>query len=196
MSFPTPQFDSMGVGTAAPTSGNITATGTITGATVSGAISGTTISASSTITPSQTSGIVGTTTNNNANAGSVGEFVSAVLASGSAISLTNVTPANVVSVSLTAGDWDCQGQVSHTMSVGGSFVVANITTTTASVTNSNNGGYAAYQTNAATVLAYTLNTGRLRLSLASTTTVFLVAESSFGSGTSTAYGFLSCRRVR
>jgi hypothetical protein len=66
----------------------------------------TTLSASSTITPSQTSGIVGTNTNNSANAGSVGEYVSATA---SAFSLTSNTPANATSISLTAGDWDVDG---------------------------------------------------------------------------------------
>lgn len=200
MSFPTPEFDAVGVGTSAPATGNITATGTITGGTIIGStsaiLSGATIAATGTITPSQTAGIVGTTTNNNANAGSVGEFVSAALASGSAISLTTVTPVNVVSVSLTAGDWDCQGQVSQTASVGASDMQVNITTTTAGITNGNNGGFAHLAISGASLGGNTINTGRVRFSLASTTTIFLVTQAAFASGTCTAFGFLSCRRVR
>jgi hypothetical protein len=48
------------------------------GGTAANAGSFTTLSATGNFTPSQTNGIVGTTTNNNANAGSVGEFVTQV----------------------------------------------------------------------------------------------------------------------
>ena len=55
-----------------------------------------------TVTP--TGGIVGTTTNNNAAAGCVGEYVSSAIEYASRVSLTTSTPANVTSISLTAGD--------------------------------------------------------------------------------------------
>jgi len=76
------------------------ATFAVTGAvTISG-----TLGVTGTITPGQTTGIVGTTTNNNAQAGSVGEYIESVIASGSSVSLTTSVMVNMTSISLTAGD--------------------------------------------------------------------------------------------
>ena len=58
-----------------------------------------------------TSGIIGTTTNNSAAAGSVGEFQQVNVVVGSAVSLTTNTAANVATLSLTAGDWDVWGNI-------------------------------------------------------------------------------------
>src|SRR5215469_14973398 len=55
-------------------------------------------------TPGQ---LPGTATNDNAAAGNVGEFVISTVARGSAVPLSTGTAANMTSVSLTAGDWDC-----------------------------------------------------------------------------------------
>lgn len=185
-----------------------TAAATITGGTINGtslglstpsAVSATTINATGVITPSQTAGIVGTTTNNNTNAGSVGEFISSNVPVGSAVPLTTFTVANVTSISLTAGDWDVWGDV---VFVGtGSTVVTNIqgsisTTTAAFPTTPGNGAYfqlAAAFTNGATL---GLPVGTTRLSLASTTTVFLVCAAGFSASTYTAYGFIGARRRR
>ena len=49
---------------------------------------------------------VGTNTNDNANAGNIGEYVESVIVSGSAVSLTSTVDKTVTSISLTAGDWD------------------------------------------------------------------------------------------
>ena len=57
---------------------------------------------------------VGTTTNDSAATGNVGEFVTATVAVGAAVALTTATTANVTSISLTAGDWDVSGQVNFT----------------------------------------------------------------------------------
>src|SRR5882757_8502056 len=69
-----------------PDPGSSTATVQYVGASL-GAASATSVTFSS------TSGIIGTTTNDSAAAGSVGEIISSVIASGSAVSLTNSTPA-------------------------------------------------------------------------------------------------------
>lgn len=153
------------------------------------------LTASGTITPSQTSGIVGTTTNNNANAGSVGEFISSTVAIGSAVSLTNNVPANVTSISLTAGDWDVFGNVAFTTntSTAVSYIQGAISTTsaTASVANSfqHPGLPTGNNSSAGTCPSQ-------RLSLSGTTTVFLVAVSGFSTSTQAAYGFIGARRRR
>lgn len=59
----------------------------------------------------QSSQITGTATNDSAPAGRIGELITGTLASGSAISMTNNTPANITQISLTPGDWDVNGLV-------------------------------------------------------------------------------------
>ena len=154
----------------------------------------TAITATGTITPSQTNGIVGTTTNNNANAGSVGELLTNTT---SATSLTTGTPANGTSVSLTAGDWEVSGTVR--------FNPAGTTTVSAIIVGLNNvsatfnaalGMVNQLQTTFTTGQTQLISTPVTRFSLASTTTVFLVVQSNFGTSTMTADGFIRARRVR
>lgn len=194
MSFPTPQLDALGVGTSAPATGNITATGTVTAASVAGAISATTIAASGTITPSQTNGIVGTTTNNNANAGSVGEFISSVVPSGSAVAMTNNVSANITTISLTAGDWDVWGTTNFTLSATGTSMGGWINTVSATQPTSPNGASVTMTFSFSGVLGASV--GRTRISIASTTTVYLSGAVAFASGTCGGFGFLGARRVR
>jgi hypothetical protein len=62
-----------------------------------------------------TTGLIGTEpSTGSAATGALGEFVTANLASGSATALTSPTAKNVISISLTAGDWDVSGGVSYT----------------------------------------------------------------------------------
>ena len=51
-------------------------------------------------------GVKGTTTNDSAAAGTVGEEIVSTVIVGSAVSLTTATAATVTSIALTAGDWD------------------------------------------------------------------------------------------
>jgi hypothetical protein len=178
--------------------GNLTDSGgidnTAVGANTPSTGSFTTLAASGNFTPSQTAGIVGTTTNNNANAGSVGEFQNS---SFSAVNITTTsTLQNLTTLSLTAGDWDVQGFASLISGSGATqtFQVAGISTT--SITLPASGNY--WQTNI-TVSA----TGAQgcaapiqRISIASTTTVYLVAEAGFSGGSVSASGFLRARRIR
>jgi len=88
---------------------NTSATRTVTFPDATGTLlmSGVAINTVPSITFSSTSGVIGTTTNDNAAAGSVGEYVSSI---GSiAVNLTSNVAANATSISLTAGDWDVYG---------------------------------------------------------------------------------------
>ncbi len=150
------------------------------------------------ITFSTTSGVIGTTTNNNAAAGSAGEYSSSIVASGSAVSLTSATTGNVTSLSLTAGDWDVWGNIS--------FVPAGTTTFTINVAwistdNSTVPDSSLYCSNIFPVgTTSTSNPGiiapMVRISLASTTTVYLNAVSVFAVSTMAACGGLFARRRR
>jgi len=191
------------VGAATPNTGAFTAlsstsgalNGTV-GATTPNTVAATTIVASSTITPSQTAGIVGTTTGNNANAGSVGEFISSSVLIGAAVPLTSGTPANITSISLTAGDWDVSGTVGSTLGVATNTTAYVGSVSTTSATQAANQSQfllsAAFNVGA----GQNIPTGTARLSLATTTTVYLVTTAFFTGGTLSAYGYISGRRRR
>lgn len=142
----------------------------------------------------QFTALKGTTTNDNAATGYIGEYVSSTVASGSAITLTNATAANVTSLSLTAGDWDVSGVITFNGAVTGSYSTAGISTTSAAHQAYPNSVDSPYlptaAANASTVVP------AIRISVASTTTVYLVALEAFSAGTAKAYGFISARRVR
>lgn len=145
-----------------------------------------------------TSGIIGTTTNDNAAAGSVGEYKEASLSAGLATSLTTGTAKTVVSVSLEAGDWDVSGVVYFT--TGGTTSTTAVSCGTSIVNNTfpSDPDPSIYQYNGATVTNhfFRIPAGTKRYSLASTTTVYLVTSSNFTVSTTTAYGVISARRVR
>jgi hypothetical protein len=171
---------------------------TFTGTVTTAALSVTTIAASSTITPSQTAGIVGTTTNNSANAGSVGEYVSATVGSGSPVAATTAVAVNVTSISLTAGDWDVSGLVGVVPA--GSTVVQSVqggisTTSATQPSLALGGGFlmpglAQAGTGVAGAIA------PFRESLSGTTTVYLVCTTGFTVSTNGCYGTIRARRIR
>jgi len=181
--------------------GNVaTATGTtgqmligVTGADPAFGNTVSTLTATGAITPNSTAGIVGTTTSDNANAGSVGEFATNTA---TGVSLSSGVTANVTSVSLTAGDWDVSGTVFFNPAA--STTVSGITTGISNTSATLAGLGTLNQLNA------TLTTGAgqrqstpvFRISIASTTTIFLVVSTGFGVSTMTADGTIRARRVR
>jgi hypothetical protein len=135
-------------------------------------------------------GSAGTTTNDNADAGVVGEYVEATFNS---VTVTTA-PGNMTSISLTAGDWD----VSFRLSSGGAGATCTsfqFGINTVSATLGTQG--TDYLQNAADVV----NGGAggsfpvKRISIASTTTVYGVASTAAGTMTFTT-GVLYARRVR
>lgn len=135
--------------------------------------------------------IIGTATNNNAASGIVGELISSTIASGSAISLTNNTAANVTSISLTAGDWDVYGNVFVSYTTTGTFAYAWVSTASATLPDISLAGGSPL-----VVIGAGIDAPYVRLSLASTTTVYLSARASFTVGTATACGGIYARRAR
>jgi len=143
--------------------------------------------------------IPGTGTNDNADAGNVGEYISSTVLAGSAVGLTTATAANVTSISLTAGDWDVWGAVANTVGAGTttSLVVGWISTTSATQpTSPNEGAYASDSRAVAANGVVTMPVGSKRISLASTTTVYLGVRADFAVNTMAAYGFIGARRRR
>ncbi len=146
-----------------------------------------------------TPNIVGTSTNDNAAAGSIGEYVEAQLALGSATSLTTSTAKTITNISLTAGDWDVSGDVY--------FFPANTTTVTvtagclSTVTNTFDTTNGRFNQN---LISSTGNGSNFitsplmpyRFSLSGTTSIFLVALITFAVSTCTGYGIIRARRIR
>lgn len=138
----------------------------------------------------------GTTTNDTSTAGNIGEYISSTVLVGSAVALTTATTINVTSISLTAGDWDVSGVVYTNNSGSLSSIEAAINTTSATLPTRPGAGMTSLMNLSAGIasnLGVPITTGRI--SLASTTTVFLVTNATF-TGSCSAYGFIGARRAR
>ena len=144
----------------------------------------------------------GTATNDNAAAGYVGEYVSAHLASGSAVALTSAAAANITSISLTAGDWDVDayfalGSGTDTLI----FVVtaaANSTSATIPATwrGGGWGGQDGVKIRTAAHGSPFFAVPTQRFSLSGTTTIYLVGYAAFSVSTLSMFGGIAGRRVR
>lgn len=151
----------------------------------------------------RSTGVLGVTDASAATAGTVGEVISATVAVGSAIDLTTATPANVTSISLTAGDWDVYGKVAFDCS--GTTVITRIIGAI-SLTSATLPTAPEALDNSIFDLANSFTTGSApklslptcRINVSGTTTVYLVAQIDFSGGGSDgdAYGAIWARRVR
>lgn len=127
-----------------------------------------------------------------------GQFIESNVAVGSAVSLTTGTTANVTTITLSPGDWDVEGVVAFTANAAttGSYFVGSISQTSA--TNPTVPGGGAFHQLAIAVGAGSampvLPTGRVRMSVTTNTTVYLVATAVFAVNTMGAYGYISARR--
>ena len=160
-----------------------------------GAASATSISFSS------TSGVIGTSTNDDAVVGSVGQYASSIIASPGS-SITTNTNTNITSISLTAGDWDVWGSVGFTGNPATkiTFIAGWVSSTSA--TRPDPSLYSSFAfASAMNVIPYAqgainIKVPKRRFSLASTTTVYVTAFTLFTISTTTAYGAIYARRVR
>jgi hypothetical protein len=141
-----------------------------------------------------TGGIVGTTTNDNAAAGNVGEFVSSVIAQASPVNLPNGVPTNITSISLTAGDWDAWGNVSGSFTNTSGSIYGWVSLTSA--TQPDNSLLSGMALSSGTIANAFFQVVPLRVSISTTTTVYLSANSTFSGGTSSGVGGIYARRVR
>jgi hypothetical protein len=147
--------------------------------------------------------IPGTATNDNAATGHVGEYMESVVLNGSAIPLTTNTAADVTTLSLTAGDWDCAGTVTFAgnTTTTTTDLIAWVSTVSATLPADgiNHGSYSrefGATGLSITQVVFNLPITALRVSVATTTSVFLSARSTFTTAPETASGALRCRRVR
>jgi hypothetical protein len=143
---------------------------------------------------------LGTTTNDNASTGYVGEYVSSSLSSVSAITLSTSTAANVTSISLTAGDWDVYGVVDFsltgtTSAFGTNGYIGGVNSSSATIGATDT--YFNFAVDLTTKTgAFAFNVPTQRISVSTTTTIYLIAQATFSAGTTKAYGTIRARRMR
>ena len=149
-----------------------------------------------------TSGIIGTTTNDSAAAGSVGEYVTSVV-NGSPVSISTNTATNLISISLTAGDWDVWGNLYFGGAVNTVVKSMNswISTTSATlpfnyITQRQDYGSTGVANVAGGGVTMSMAVAPLRFSLSATTTIYLSGYAIFTTSTLGMEGYLSARRRR
>lgn len=141
----------------------------------------------------------GTVAADNAAAGIVGEYVEGILLQGAAVPVVTGTGKTIISIVLTAGDWDIDGEIIffpaattsitefgaciHTIDNTFTLVVGNFTDYSQA---------AAVQGNS----FRSVSTPTRRVSINAPTTYYLVAFSVFSISTMTAFGIIRARRVR
>lgn len=141
----------------------------------------------------------GTTTNDSASGGNVGEYSESIIVVGSAVSLVTATDKTVTSLSLTAGDWDVDCTINFRSAASTSVTVLNASLSlVTNVSDATAGRFTAMRMAAVVPGAadLSLNVAPYRFSLSGTTSIFMVATSVFSVSTETAWGIIRARRVR
>jgi hypothetical protein len=147
-------------------------------------------------------GMVGTSTNDNATAGNVGEEITGIQSTYTNFT-TTATYQNITSVSLTAGDWDISAE--GTLSVNSStltatanaiYVVATATAASTGSTEGKNIVYIAQSAPTGSANKISISVPPHRVSIASTTSYYLNAQATFTAGNPQFVGSLRARRIR
>ena len=140
-------------------------------------------------------GIVGVSDGSNAAPGFVGEYTSL---NASSVLLTSTVVANVVTLPLSAVDWDLWGNANMTASVGASALQASISATSANIGSilSDNNSSSQIQTTTAVLVSAVLGVAPCRFTSASPMTAYLVCLATFASGTVSVNAKIAARRRR
>ena len=146
-------------------------------------------------TPGQ---LPGTTTNDNANTGNVGEYLAASVAQGSPVSISTGTPKTIVTLPLTAGDWDVWGMIGVVPAAGTtvSQIEAGINTTTNTLPAATDPSFLNSTWTFTTADVQQLPVGATRVPLAAPGNAYLVIDCAFAVSTNAAFGSLVARRRR
>lgn len=144
--------------------------------------------------------VPGTITNDNANAGNIGEYAETVVPVGSPVTYTTATAKDVGTLVLSAGDWDidavCDFITAGTTSVTATYCSISQTLNTQDITNGRTTGstFTAVVPGAGTTFMGAVPP--LRFSLSGSTTFHLVGQATFTVAGLTGYGIIRARRVR
>lgn len=156
-------------------------------------------------------GLIGTTTNDQPQAGGVGEYIQASRLRSANSGATTATAKDVLAspLSLTAGDWEVTGTLGIVPAAGTSitlvkWAISTIATTMPASTDTygvptSNQVTGAYSTAAMVPGANNdmiFSTPTCRISLPSTTNIYLVCNITFSVSTLGVYGGITARRVR
>lgn len=141
---------------------------------------------------SLTGGITGLTAGTAAAIGVVGEVLTAV--TGSVVALTSTVDSNLVSLNLTAGEWEVTGSTRYDVSSSSTSMTFGISTVSGATPTSWYEVYQAQSTaNGNTTVAQAPSR---RFSITSTTTIYMVGRATFSAGTVNALAYLRAVRVR
>lgn len=143
--------------------------------------------------------IPGTSTNDDAATGKVGQYVEGIRLVGSAVTFVSSAAQTVTSIALTAGDWDVNGVV--TFGLGATTSITRLTATLSTTDNAldftpgrvGQNTYASFVPGGSFI---TQGFSNYRLSLSGNQTVYLVGYSEFTSTATTGYGIIRARRIR
>lgn len=145
-------------------------------------------------------GIMGTTAGGNANAGTVGEYVSSTTVAGVSVNSPSTAQfGDLLSISLTAGDWEIWA-----MGLSNYNSAANVTETQMGVSSSSGNSstglvpgdtlsYIQGTVNASNTLTHHV---RIRVSISATTTYYLKYEAAFSGSNPQWRGSIKARRLR
>lgn len=147
--------------------------------------------------------LIGTTTNDNATAGNIGEYISAFVAVGSPTALTSTANLNMATITLTPGDWDVTLLVNFIAGAATSVTYEGISISATSVTlDQTSGRFASVPSGAGIVqgslVAQSISVPVYRINVAASTTLQLwaVVQAGFTVSTLSVSGILSARRTR
>lgn len=169
-------------------------------------LNGTTLTLSSTVNSNisfdnaATHGIVGTTTNNSAASGNVGEYIESVISSATSVP-TSTQWGDGTTITLGAGDWEVTAVVVYELN-GATVVLNGEWYSGISLTTGNSATGLVYGSNQVGGLApvtsvdSTQVTPAYRLSLASSTPIYMKLFTQYSVGTPKFIGRLSARRMR
>ncbi len=144
-----------------------------------------------------TGGLKGTTTNDLAPAGTVGEFFISSVTNANAVSIpmsTNVVDAT--SLVLTAGDWDVEGNLNFKLtSVTDTVLTGGLNTTSATLPVDGSECSSGVRVTTTSIVD-SVSLPRKRITLAAGGTVYMSGTATFSAGSAAVYGVMSARRVR
>lgn len=142
--------------------------------------------------------IIGTSTNDNAAAGCVGEYQESEVPIGSEFSITTGVTFDVTHLSLTPGDWNVWGTIAFDNGSGAtvfSSMIGWVNSTSVSQPSSSGKGGLIRLTYSMTGNEVIAPVGQRRFSLSATTNVYLSGVSNF-TNTAAAHGIICARRAR
>lgn len=128
------------------------------------------------------------------------DYTSSSLAVGSATSLTTATAKTVTSISLSPGDWDVSGVIDfkEAATTSTNLLLFGTSSNTNTLGADDTYGSLVFPTagSVSTAGDYRNSVPIVRYNLATTTTIYLVAQANFTISTMTAYGALRARKMR